>query len=129
MNRNRNRVLAPALVLLLGACATTATERRGGAADPNLITTAELQAAGHVDAWGVVQALRPHWLRHRGPTTITGRETIKVYLDGLLLGGPDQLQQITTSSIASLRFLDAHEATQRWGLDHGQGAIVVSTRP
>jgi hypothetical protein len=75
-----------------------------------------------------VQSLRPRWLRISSPTTLTGRETIKVYLDGSLLGGPEQLQQITTSSISSIRFLDANEATQRWGLDHGQGAIVVSTR-
>lgn len=128
MNHTR-RLLAPAFVLLVAACAAVPAERRESGAAHNFIATAELQASGITDAFGVVQTLRPHWLRPRGATTLTGRESIKVYLDGLLLGGPEQLHQITTRSIASIRFLDANEATQRWGLDHGQGAIVVSTRP
>jgi hypothetical protein len=123
------RSLAPALLLLLAACAAGPGQRRSTAVDHKLITAEEMRAAGFTDAFRAVQSLRPQWLRVRGPTTLRGRETIKVYLDGLLLGGPEQLQQITASSISSIRFLDAIEATQRWGLDHGQGAIVVSTRP
>jgi len=96
--------------------------------DYKLITEEEIQASGYTDAFRVVQSLRPQWLRSRGVTSISQRETIKVYLDGSLLGAPDQLQQITATSISSIRFYDAVEATQRWGLDHGQGAIVVSTR-
>lgn len=129
MNRTLARLLAPAIVLLIAACASAPGTRRNGAGGHHLITTAELQAAGMTSAFTAVQTLRPHWLRPRGTTTFTGRESIKVYLDGLLLGGAEQLQQITTSSISSIRFLDANEATQRWGLDHGHGAIVVSTRP
>jgi len=56
------------------------------------------------------------------------QESIKVYLDGSLMGGPEQLRQIQVRSISSIRFLDGLEATNRWGLDHGLGAIVVSTR-
>jgi len=86
-----------------------------------------LRGARFQDAFTAVQSLRPQWLRLRGSTSLR-RETIKVYLDDALMGGPEQLRYITTSSISSIRFLDANEATQRWGLDHGQGAIVVSTR-
>jgi hypothetical protein len=122
------RGLAPALLLLLAACAVAPGQRRSRTVDHTLITAEEMQGAGYTDAFRVVQSLRPQWLRTRGATSFAQRETIKVYLDGSLLGGPEQLQQITTTSISSIRFLDAHEATQRWGLDHGQGAIVVSTR-
>jgi hypothetical protein len=31
-------------------------------------------------------------------------------------------------SVSEIRWLDANEATLRWGLDHGHGAIVLSTR-
>jgi hypothetical protein len=53
---------------------------------------------------------------------------VKVYLDGSLMGGLDQLKAISVRSIASIRFLDGLEASNRWGLNHGMGAIVVSTR-
>lgn len=93
-----------------------------------MISTQEMVAAGYTDAFMTVQTLRPQWLSRRGVSTISLRESVKVYLDGSLMGGPEQLQQITTRSIATIRFMDGLEATQRWGLDHGLGAIVVSTR-
>ena len=91
------------------------------------ITAAELQNSAYPTAFEVVQALRPGWLRLRGATSFR-TEYVRVYLDGSLLGAPEQLRNITTRSISSMRFLDGVAATERWGLDHGQGAIVVSTR-
>lgn len=128
MSRLRARGLTPAILLLLAACSAAPGQRRSSPVDLNLITTEEMQATRYSSAFQVVQSLRPQWLRLRGPTSFSARESIKVYLDGSLLGGPEQLQQITTKSISSIRFLDSNEATLRWGLDHGQGAIVVSTR-
>jgi hypothetical protein len=122
------RGLAPSFLLVLAACAAVPSQRGTSAADRNVITAEEMRAVGLPDAFRVVQSLRPQWLRPRGSTSLGRETTIKVYLDGSLLGGPDQLQQIAASSISSIRFLDGNEATQRWGLDHGQGAIVVSTR-
>ena len=127
MSRAYVRGLAPASLLLLVACAAVPAQRRTSSLDHNVITAEEMRAVGLPDAFRVVQSLRPQWLRPRGSTSLA-RETIKVYLDGSLLGGPDQLQQIAVSSISSIRFFDGNEATQRWGLDHGPGAIVVSTR-
>lgn len=129
MRRPSAPVLVSALFPLLAACAIVSGRRESGADERNVITTDELRAAGFADAFRVVEALRPQWLRTRGVTTLTGRETVKVYLDDLLLGGPEHLQQITTTSISSIRYLDGNEATQRWGLDHGHGAILVLTRP
>jgi hypothetical protein len=88
----------------------------------------ELRASGYQDAFSAVQALRPQWLWTRGTTSINQAETVKVYLDGSLMGGVEQLRQIPVRSIASIRHLDGLEATNRWGLDHGLGAIMVSTR-
>lgn len=115
------------LCLFVAGCGARAGTS-GARGNPDVITTAEMQASGHQDAFSLVQSLRPQWLRVRGPSSLRGEETVKVYLDGSLLGHPDQLRQISTHSISSLRYLDGLEATQRWGLDHGAGAIVVSTR-
>jgi hypothetical protein len=114
-----------ASTLLVAACAGGVRQSRP---DRNVISEQELQAAGSTDAYNVVQALRPLWLQKRGPSTITLQESVKVYLDGALLGGPEYLRQIDVLSVSTIRYMDALEATQRWGLDHGQGAIVVVSR-
>lgn len=116
------------LALTLGGCGTGAGTRGETGQNQRLITAAEMETAGYSDAFSVVQALRPQWLWKRGATTFTQQESIKVYLDGSLMGGPDHLRQISVRSISSIRWLDGLEATNRWGLDHGLGAIVVSTR-
>ncbi len=109
-------------------CATGSSTGAGNAPNPSLLTAEEIGTAGSDDAFSVVQALRPRWLWTRGATSINQPESIKVYLDGSLMGGPEYLRQIRVRSILSIRFLDALEATNRWGLDHGLGAIMVSTR-
>jgi hypothetical protein len=120
----RTRAWFP-ILLLVAACGGRQAVQSGG--DRNLLSSDELQRAGFTDGLMAVQSLRPHWLQMRGPTSRRA-ETIKVYLDGSLLGGPDQLKTITTRSIGSIRYFNGLEASQRWGLDHGQGAIVVNTR-
>ena len=114
--------------LVLAVACSSATGQRRATRQQGIITTQEIDAARYRSAFVVVEALRPLWVRPRGRTSFRARESVKVYLDDSLLGEPDQLKQITTNSIASIRFVDSNEATMRWGLDHGHGAIVVSTR-
>jgi hypothetical protein len=120
--------LLPIAILLLATACSARGPGTAGRADRNVISTEEMLEAGYNDAFTTVQTLRPQWLSRRGVSTINMRESVKVYLDGSLMGGPDQLQQIRTRSISSIRYMDGIEASQRWGLDHGLGAIVVSTR-
>ena len=96
--------------------------------DRTLLSIEELSKSGAHDAFTAVSALRPHWLSTRGTASIRNPESVKVYLDGNLMGGPDQLRQIMVSSIGAIRHMDALEATQRYGLDHGSGAILLFTR-
>jgi hypothetical protein len=128
MNVNVGRMMvALLLAATMAACASTpASERseRGGRA---VLTTVEIQGASYADAFSVVRALRPEWLRST-PNSFRSSEQIQVYLDGNRLGGVEQLQQISTGSIKSMQFLTGLEAANRWGLNHGAGAIVVSTR-
>jgi hypothetical protein len=114
--------------LALAQACTGPTGRRGPAPDMSALSTAELEAAPYANVFEVVQALRPNWLRLKGATSFRPVEYVRVYLDGSLLGAPEQLRQVSTRSIATIRWFDGVAATQRWGLDHGQGAIVVSTR-
>lgn len=122
----RTLPLALAALVVIAACAGTG-QRTGTRTDRNLLEAEELYQSGTSDALSAVRTLRPQWLRHRGVSSINLRESIKVYVDNTLVGGPDYLRQITTNSVESMRYMDGLEATQRWGLDHGVGAIMVFT--
>jgi hypothetical protein len=115
------------LILLAPACAGRGTPA-AASSDRSLISAEEMEGSGFTDAYSLIQALRPQWLRTRGATSINQREFVRVYVDDSLLGGPELLQQVTVHSIASIRHMTGLEATQRWGLDHGAGAIVIRTR-
>lgn len=127
MSRLLRVLLAAALPIFVVAC-SSGPRTRNTAREQRLISTAEIDAVRYASAFEVVQALRPQWLQTRGRTSFNQRESVKVYLDDSLLGEPESLRQITSRSIASIRFMDGNEATTRWGLDHGHGAIIVSTR-
>jgi hypothetical protein len=117
-------VILPALLV---ACSSSPRQRTTSR-QTRLITTEEIDALRYSSAYEVVEALRPQWLRIRGRTSFSAQESVKVYLDDSLLGTPEHLRQITARSISSIRFMDGTEATTRWGLDHGHGAIIVLTR-
>ena len=122
------RILAAVAILAIGT-ACGGNRAPGTPAPPrDVLDAQQLEAAPYANVFDAVQALRPQWLRARGRTSINQQEYVKVYLDDSLMGGPDQLRTITLKSISTVRYLNGVEATQRWGLDHGQGAIAVSTR-
>jgi hypothetical protein len=124
-----NAVGAMLLLLALPAgCATQPVGERAEGTGRAVLSFEEMQAAGYSELHSVIQALRPEWLRSQGATSFRGQEEIQVYLDGNRLGGLAALRDIPSRSVASARFLTGLEATQRWGLSHGMGAIVVSTR-
>lgn len=138
MHRPLRSALVAALLLAPAACATANTAAPENATptaqqprvrrDANRIGSDELQAADQTDLLSLVQAHRPAWLRQRGKSSMRSAEYVKVYQDGIRLGGPGALRQIATRSVSEIRYLDGMTATQRFGTDHGNGAILVSTR-
>lgn len=115
-------------LIVFSACSSRSTKSAAPRPERNVVTVEELARSGPQDVFTALQALRPHWLSKRGSTSIVQQETVKVYLDGSRFGGPETLRQISTHSIQRIKYLDALEATQQYGLDHGQGAILVFTR-
>lgn len=94
----------------------------------NLITAEEIRETNAADAYDAVSRLRANWLRKRGVSSINREGTILVYQDGMRYGGIGSLRQINAGMIESISFLDGMQATQRFGVDHGNGAILVATR-
>ena len=83
-----------------------------------------------VTAFDAVRRLRPAWLRGRGPLSVEmqSQTSVRVYVDGMLRGTAGELKDIPTPNVLSIRFLSAPEATTRFGLDHVNGAIMVTMR-
>ena len=94
----------------------------------SLITAEEIREINATTAHDAVSRLRPNWLRQRGVSSAYGAGTIPVYQDEVRFSGPGSLQQITASAIESIRYLDGLSATQRFGIGHSNGAIMVTSR-
>ncbi|MCI0432055.1 MAG: hypothetical protein L0271_00195 [Gemmatimonadetes bacterium] len=98
--------------------------------DRNVITLDEIAAAELVDAYEIVQALRPEFLRTRGSASIRAPDPIEavVYIDGVKTGPPETLRSVRREVLREIRYIDSREATTRYGTGHRGGAILVTTR-
>src|SRR5437867_11026384 len=96
--------------------------------DPDLISQAEIAAAGDIQtAFDIVKRLRPNWFNVRGPSSINlPTPDVVVYVNGVRRGGPDTLKDLPITGLNEIRHLRGTEATQRFGLGHENGAILVS---
>ncbi len=90
--------------------------------------TREQMLEGHfTTVYDAVEALRPAWLRPRGPDSFAFPSTVWVYIDDVRAGGVDVLQNLQPGLVNTVRWYSGPEATGRWGVDHGAGVIHVST--
>lgn len=115
------------------ASATTAVARppRGSA---NLITNAEIEAAAidMLNALQLVERLRPMMMRARNQTagSMGAGSTFGViaYVDDVRLGELDALATVMRGTIKEIRYINATDATTRWGTGHSNGVIQVVTK-
>jgi hypothetical protein len=116
--------LALGLVMVAVACAPSAENGTGGPrASQDILTTEEIRASSDTNAYQLIERLRPQWFRMRA----SADNPVVVYVDGSRRGGREQLQSISTSTIARVQYLSGAAATTRFGLDHGSGAILITT--
>lgn len=95
-----------------------------------MITAEELMEVPHSTVFEAVRALRPRWLQARAGATFSSREpqTARVYIDGQLRGGLDEMWNLLPSEVSEVQFMSASDATTRFGTNHIGGAIVIMTR-
>jgi hypothetical protein len=115
-----------AAALLAAACSPRAPGV--GGTDRELITNEQLVAGHYRNVYEAIESLRPAWLRRRGPDSFRAPSEVVVYLDNVRFGGVEELRGIDVNTIGYIRHYGAAEASNRWGLDHGAGAISLSTR-
>ena len=124
--------LALLVSLAFSACAGAAPTpgAMGPSTSRRVLLADEIRAVSATDAYEVVQRLRPEWLRRRGQTSLRNPSAgeVVVYLDGVRYGGPRSLEGVRAESVVQMEYLDASDATTRFGTGHGGGAILVRTR-
>lgn len=126
--------MLPALLVILSGCATSQSAASEGR-DPDVITNEEIQDHLSYTALEIIQRVRRNWLRDRGGSiNVFGQEDIqnprgiRVYFDGVeQREGLRALELLSATEVSRLEKLDAGEATQRFGLGHTAGAILVTT--
>ncbi len=125
MRRHHSDILILSIALLAVACANA--PRYSGAApramwDP--ITRTELDGTGIADAYEAVRLLRPRWLRPRMATGASDGLPL-VYVQNMRYGSISELRRFRVAGIRELRYVDARNATTRWGMGHSNGVIEV----
>jgi hypothetical protein len=107
----------------------------------DVITRLEIQerARDARTAYDVVRKLRPHFLRERSSGTVSGpataegnrstpaaRSPVWVYINGAKSNLPTvSLREITADAVIDMVYLNAADATTRFGTGHDNGAILV----
>lgn len=119
------RITFAILAVVLGAAACggggAGRPRPRGSADR--ITESELEAVYQLTAYEAIQRLRPRWLQTR-----TG-DLPTVHVDGAVRsGGREVLASIRASDIQEIQYMNAPDATTRFGTNYISGVILVSTK-
>lgn len=125
----RHPLIIPVALLLLTACASAGANKSTERRDRNVITRDEIAQSPEHSALTLIRTLRPGMLTDRGKTSIAQQDPgIMVFLDGQRYGDVSSLDAIEVGTIQEIRFLNAAQAQQRYGMGYPQGVILVTSR-
>lgn len=120
-----------AVVLLCAACAATSSKGAGGSSrNRDVIENAEIAGSSGATAYDVVAQLRPEYLRSRGQSSLTETAPVTaiVYIDNIQMGSLSALRNLDAQAMLRVEYLNAPDATTRFGTDHNGGAVLVFTK-
>ena len=131
MTRRALALLVAALTLL--GCARPKTDpdaslspRRAPHVSTDALFEDEIATANVATAYEAVNRLRPLLLDQS--RVVRGIEGRTVFLDGVLVGGLEQLHSIPAAQVHEIRVLSGIEASGRFGNAAQGGAILVITK-
>lgn len=111
---------------------TSATPRASRQQD--VITESEIaaRASEASNALQIVQKLRPQMLRSRGrvsPNDTSGEASLpKVIVDDVAYGTIESLANLNASQVREIKYMNASDATTKWGTGYMGGVIIVITK-
>ena len=132
----------------LGACASGSGGGSGGGSSADVISRSQIEQSAARNAFDVIVQYRSRWLRPaRNQNTLNGRAVAadrdgfstdqdvlpnqeiypRVYLDESYFGDLDALRQFSAQDLESIEFIDAREATTRYGTGNTAGIIMLRT--
>jgi len=117
-----------AILVATAGCAARSPHDSVPPADRDLLTQEDLREHRFSTVFEAIEALRSNWLRERGPDSFSTPGHVQVYLDDSRVGGVETLRMLSLANVLFIRHVNGVDAAARWGLDHGQGVILVSTR-
>jgi hypothetical protein len=112
----------------LASCASGGGERSGSS--PDLISAEDLEGMSVSSAYEAIRRLRPRWLTTRGTQSIQDSSAGQpvVFVDDIRFGDTSSLQSMRISDIVSIRYINARDATTRFGTGYSGGIISVSMK-
>jgi hypothetical protein len=123
-------VVAIFLVTACGSAPQTVVTGAPGHRDVLFDAEIQTQRVPGMSAYDLVNHLRPEYLRSRGTNSFRDTTPLRavVYIDGLKYGSVEQMRNLSADRVFQVRYLSAADATTRFGMDHGGGAILITTR-
>jgi len=108
-------------IFILIGCASNGAERKP-MRTKNFISQEEIKELAIArTAKDAIEISRPTWLRRKGINP-------SIYMNGMLMGGLDQLDNISINSVKEMRFLPSAEATTMYGTNNMGGVIEIKSR-
>ena len=94
--------------------------------DPNMLTAEDLAPVVNLSVYDAVQRLRPNWLRPRGATSVSnmGDQMPAVMVDNAFQS-IDFRRSLQVTGVNFVRFIDARDATTRYGTGYVNGIVEV----
>lgn len=125
-----------ALLVLVASCAHPSSSSPDGSprrvTNPYVITNEELQdpVLRSMDTERAIRYLRPTFFRSSGPQSFSNDAAgaVQISMDFGPLQPPSQLVQFPALALASLyeiRYLNANDATNRFGINANGGPVIV----
>ncbi len=128
--------------LAMAGCASAGTGA-GRSSSNNVITAEDIAGRSESNAYDLIQALRPNFLRGRsgyssggsggggrrgGRSSGDAGTSVALYADSRQLNGVDDLRAIARSQIQEIRYYTPSDATMKFGQSNTNGAVQVLLR-
>lgn len=126
--RNTWFVALPILVLT-ASCASSGqsgqTEAPRTRSSRNVITVEELADVQAQNGYEAIERLRPQWFMTRGGA---GADVPVLFIENARQASLEGLRSLSVDMIEEMRFINARDATTRWGTGFQGGVIQVILR-
>ena len=129
MRRIRALALLASVTVLALACAQAAQSGdESSHGTRNRVLAEDLLSTNELNLYDAIRRIRPMWLQQRGPTTAMGQAPLLVYVENVRAGTVEYLRDIAVEAVREVQYINARDATTRWGTGVAGGVILVLMR-